>query len=84
MKAKQKSLLNGFLAFLLVIATFLPSFSNVAYAENQELKNGTYEVSFAVHKDGTNEVSVMDDHTKKPAVLTVQDGSFSIDMTLLC
>ncbi|MDQ0207744.1 NEAT domain-containing protein [Alkalicoccobacillus murimartini] len=82
MKAKYKSLVNGFLAFLLVLATFLPSFSNVAYAENQELKNGTYEVSFAVHKDGTNEVSVMDDYTKKPAVLTVQDGSFSIDMTL--
>ncbi|GAK11505.1 NEAT domain-containing protein [Geomicrobium sp. JCM 19039] len=47
-----------------------------------ELVNGQYDINFVVLKDGTDQVSVMDDYTKKPATLYVQDGSYTVDLTL--
>ncbi|MED4079951.1 NEAT domain-containing protein [Halalkalibacterium halodurans] len=46
------------------------------------LPNGTYTIDFTVLKHNTNEVSVMDNYTEKPATLVVQDGQQTIDLTL--
>jgi heme-binding NEAT domain protein len=46
------------------------------------LPNGTYTIDFTVLKHNTDEVSVMDNYTEKPATLVVQDGQQTIDLTL--
>ncbi|PAE95602.1 NEAT domain-containing protein [Shouchella clausii] len=78
----RNRLINGFLSLLLVFATVLPTFANIASAASEPLQNGTYEIPFKVLKNGTDETSVMDGYTKKPATLYVKDGSYEIDMTL--
>ncbi|WP_054705044.1 NEAT domain-containing protein [Bacillus sp. JCM 19041] len=78
----RNCLMNASLALLIVLATFLPTWANVAAAESAPLQNGTYELPFQVLKDGTNEPSVMDGYTKKPAKLYVKDGTYSVDLTL--
>ncbi|AST96365.1 NEAT domain-containing protein [Shouchella clausii] len=78
----RNRLINGFLSLLLVFATVLPTFANTASAASEPLQNGTYEIPFKVLKNGTDETSVMDGYTKKPATLYVKDGSYEIDMTL--
>ncbi|MFP7331922.1 NEAT domain-containing protein [Shouchella clausii] len=78
----RNRLINGFLSLLLVFATVLPTFANTASAASEPLQNGTYEIPFKVLKNGTDETSVMDGYTKKPATLYVKDGSCEIDMTL--
>ncbi|WP_263705666.1 NEAT domain-containing protein [Shouchella tritolerans] len=78
----RNRLINGFFSLLLVFATVLPTFANTASAASEPLQNGTYEIPFKVLKNGTDETSVMDGYTKKPATLYVKDGSYEIDMTL--
>ncbi|SDZ23828.1 sortase B cell surface sorting signal [Evansella caseinilytica] len=50
--------------------------------ESPELAEGEYTVNFSVLKDGTEEVSVMDGYTEKPALLEVAGGSLFINITL--
>ncbi|PAD94188.1 NEAT domain-containing protein, partial [Shouchella clausii] len=51
--------------------------------EIEDLANGRYEIDFTFLKDGTEDVSVMDGYTEKPATLYVKDGEFTVDLTLL-
>ncbi|GAK11504.1 cell surface protein IsdA, transfers heme from hemoglobin to apo-IsdC [Geomicrobium sp. JCM 19039] len=46
------------------------------------MDNGLYSIDFTVLKDGTDETSVMDDYTEKPAHVYVNDGTFTFDLTL--
>ncbi|WP_042429631.1 NEAT domain-containing protein, partial [Geomicrobium sp. JCM 19039] len=73
--------IHSFFAFFLVFSLFFPALNQVASAQ-EAIPDGSYEVDFSVLKDGTDEVSVMDDYTKKPAVLHVNQGSYTIDLTI--
>ncbi|MFB4213187.1 NEAT domain-containing protein [Shouchella sp. JSM 1781072] len=74
-------IVNSVLAFLLIFSLVSPSVSYAATAGNA-LANGVYDVPFTVLKEGSSEPSVMDDYTKKPARVTVKNGSYQVDFTI--
>lgn len=79
---KQLNKIVSFLAiYLIVFSTFLPAFT-AANTESPSLANGEYTINFDVLKDGTNEVSVMDTYTEKPAKLFVDNGQNKVHLTL--
>ncbi|WP_052015871.1 NEAT domain-containing protein, partial [Alkalihalobacillus hemicellulosilyticus] len=80
MKLKFKQLTILSFIFLLIFSSF--SSIAVANGEGQSLQNGVYEINFSVLKDGTDETSVMDGYTEKPASLYVNDEELLIDLTL--
>ncbi|MCK0471985.1 NEAT domain-containing protein [Halalkalibacter sp. APA_J-10(15)] len=80
MKLKFKQLTILSLIFLLIFSSF--SSIAVAETEGQTLQNGEYEIHFSVLKDGTDETSVMDGYTEKPASLYVSDDELTVDLTL--
>jgi len=46
------------------------------------IADGQYDVNFTVYKNGTNETSVMDGYTAKPAQLIANAGKYTIRLTL--
>ncbi len=46
------------------------------------IADGQYDVNFTVYKNGTNETSVMDGYTAKPAQLIADAGKYTIRLTL--
>ncbi|MDY0393403.1 NEAT domain-containing protein [Virgibacillus halophilus] len=49
---------------------------------DKELQDGRYHIDVKVLKDGTNEISVMQDYIVSPAELDVKDGNSQILLTL--
>ncbi|MBP2078635.1 NEAT domain-containing protein [Oceanobacillus polygoni] len=80
MKKQWHKLLSLFSVMVLVLSTILPS--TVIYAEEAPLANGEYTIDFEFHKDGTDDKSVMDGYTTKPATLFVDGDEKHIELTL--
>ncbi|MCM3714048.1 NEAT domain-containing protein [Alkalihalobacillus oceani] len=80
MKRQIKKWVTVFSMLLIVLSTILPS---IALAEDSStLADGEYTIDFTFLKDGTDETSVMDDYTEKPATLLVDDGEYELHLTL--
>ena len=80
MKKQWHKLLSFFSIMVLVLSTILPS--TVIYAEVAPLANGEYTIDFEFHKDGTDDKSVMDGYSTKPAKLFVDGDEKHIELTL--
>ncbi|WP_339230840.1 NEAT domain-containing protein [Oceanobacillus sp. FSL K6-2867] len=79
-KKQWHKLLSLFSVFVLVLTAILPS--TVIYAEEAPLADGQYTIDFEFHKDSTDDKSVMDGYTTKPATLFVDGDTKHIELTL--
>ncbi|WP_139364832.1 NEAT domain-containing protein [Sutcliffiella halmapala] len=80
MKKKWPKALTILSIWMILLSTFLPSIA--AANENSSLANGEYTIGFTVLKDGTEDKSVMDDYTEKPAKLFVENEKLFVELTL--
>ncbi|MBG9916095.1 NEAT domain-containing protein [Bacillus sonorensis] len=69
----------GFLLVLFSFATALQLPADRAYAA---LADGKYQTQFKILKDGTDEASMMDTYTEKPATIEVENGKIYASFTL--
>ncbi|WP_245613699.1 NEAT domain-containing protein [Alkalihalobacterium bogoriense] len=76
---KYKKVLSSLLIFFIVFATLVPS---TVGASSEPLADGEYTVGFTVLKDKTDDKSMMDSYTEKPATLFVEEGQYFIHLTL--
>lgn len=76
---KYKKALSSLLIFFIVFATLAPS---TVGASSETLADGEYTVGFTVLKDKTDDKSMMDSYTEKPATLFVEEGHYFIHLTL--
>ncbi len=81
MNKKANKVIALFTLLLLVLTTLIPMPANVL-AASPTLADGEYEIDFTFLKDGTNDVSVMDDYAEKPAKLKVENGNKYVELTL--
>lgn len=70
-------------AILLVLFSLLTAFQiPQGTAQAASLVDGEYTVGFTILKDGTNEASMMDTYTEKPAKLMIENGQITAFVTL--
>ncbi|MCR6111478.1 NEAT domain-containing protein [Bacillus sp. A301a_S52] len=66
--------------WMILFASLLPSVAGAT--TDSSLLNGEYSIDFTVLKDGTEDGSVMDGYTEKPAKIIVTDDGISAEVTL--
>ena len=72
----MKKQLLSMLMLVLVLFTVLPTASHAAHA------NGTYDVSYQVNKPSSSDASIANDYFLKPAKVTVNDGAYTVQLTI--
>lgn len=65
---------------IILFASLLPSVA--AATTSSSLLNGEYSIDFTILKDGTDDASVMDSYTEKPATIIVTDDGIAAEVTL--